>query len=128
MKYLLAIAATAALVALPASAEWISLQRTPEAEELFDSAVVSRDASRITLWTLTNYAKPMTSLEAKEYASEKVLTTVDCSSRKSGAQQVIRYSGIHASGEVVGRMETPLRLATVRPGSTDADLLTRVCP
>lgn len=119
--------AAALVCSLPASAEWISYQRNADAEELFDPAVIGREQSRIRLWTLTNFAKPMTSLEAREYSSEKVLTTIDCAARKSGAEQVIRYSGKHAEGDVVGMMETPLRLAAVRPGSADEALLERVC-
>ncbi len=125
----LQVAAFAATLvcSLSASAEWISYQRNADAEELFDPAVTGREQSRIRLWTLTNFAKPMTSLEAREYSSEKVLTTIDCAARKSGAEQVIRYSGKHAEGDVVGMMETPLRLAAVRPGSADEALLERVC-
>lgn len=119
--------ASALVCSLPASADWISYQRHADGEELFDPAVVGREQSRIRLWTLTNFAKPMTSLEAKEYLSEKVLTTIDCAARKSGAEQVIRYSGKQAEGEVVGMMETPLRLASVRAGSADEALLERVC-
>ncbi len=128
MKRALSIAAAAAVfVSLPASAEWISLQQTPEADELFDPALVSREQSRIKLWTLTNFSKPMTSLEARQYQSEKVLTTVDCAAGKSGAEQVIRYSDLNAGGDVIGQMDTPLRLASVRPGSVDEALLRRVC-
>lgn len=127
--YRLQIAALAAalVVALPASADWISYQRHADGEELFDPAVLGREQSRVKLWTLTNYARPMTSLEARQYLSEKVLTTVDCATRKSGAEQVIRYSGKNAGGDVVGAMETPLRLASVRAGSADEALLERVC-
>ncbi len=120
-------AIAAALVSVPASAEWISLNKTAEAEDLFDPVVISRDQSRIKLWTLTNYSQPMTSLEAREYLSEKTLTTLDCKAGKSGAEQVMRFSGRDASGEVIGRMETPLRMTSVRPGSVDEGLLKQMC-
>lgn len=119
--------AAALVCSLPASADWTSYQRHADGEELFDPAVVGREQARIRLWTLTNFAKPMTSLEATQYLSEKVLTTIDCAARKSGAEQVIRYSGKNAEGEVVGMMETPLRLASVRPSGSDEALLDRVC-
>lgn len=120
-------AVAAAFFSMPACAEWISLQRTVDAEEFFDPSVISREQSRIRFWTLTNFSKPMTSLEAREYRSEKVLTTVDCATGKSGAEQVIRYSEPHAVGEVIGKMETPLRLSSVRPGSADEALLRQIC-
>lgn len=120
-------AIAAALVSLPASAEWISLNKTAESEDLFDPVVISRDQSRIKLWTLTNYSQPMTSLEAREYLSEKTLTTLDCKAGKSGAEQVMRFSGRDASGEVIGRMETTLRMTSVRPGSVDEGLLKQMC-
>lgn len=123
----LAAVAAAAFACLPASAEWVSYQRHADGEELYDPAFLGREQSRIRLWTLTNFSKPMTSLEAREYSSEKVLTTVDCAARKSGAEQVIRFSGKQAEGEVVGLMETPLRLAAVRAGSSDEALLGRIC-
>lgn len=126
--YRIAAALAAAFLCAPASAEWIIYQRQADVEELFDPAFVGREQSRIRLWTLTNYRTPMTSLEAKQYASEKVLTTIDCAARKSGAEQVIRYSGTHAEGEMVGTMDTPLRLTPVRPGSSDEVLLDRICP
>ncbi len=123
----IAAAAAATLLCLPASADWISYQRHADGEELFDPAFLGREQSRIRLWTLTNHGKPMTSLEGKDYLSEKVLTTIDCATRKSGAEQVIRYSGPNAGGEVVGMMETPLRLASVRAGSSDELLIREVC-
>lgn len=123
----IAAAMAAAFLCLPVSAEWISYQRQADVDELFDPAFVGREQSRIRLWTLTNYRMPMTSLEAKQYSSEKVLTTIDCASRKSGAEQVIRYSGRNAEGEMVGAMDTPLRLTPVRPGSSDEALLDSLC-
>lgn len=120
-------AAVAACAALPARAEWVVYQRDAEVEELFDPAGLSREQSRIRLWTLTNHAQPRTSLEALQYQSEKTLTTVDCAARKSGAEQVIRYSERNAGGDVVGDMKTPLRLTSVREGSADEILLKRLC-
>ena len=118
----LAIAAAA-----PAHAGWVSYQKRADADELYDSSFVSNEQGRVKLWTLTNFAKPLTSLEAKEYSSEKTLTTIDCASRKSGAEQVIRYTGKDGKGDVVGDMQTPLRLTSVRPDSTDDALLRAIC-
>ncbi len=120
-------AAVALALGAPAHAAWVSYQKRADADELYDSSFVSNEQSRVKLWTLTNFAKPLTSLEAKEYASEKTLTTIDCASRKSGAEQVIRYTGTHANGDVVGDMQTPLRLTSVRPGSTDEALIITIC-
>lgn len=113
--------------ATPAHAAWVSYQKRADADELYDSVFLSNEQGRVTLWTLTNFGKPLTSLEAKEYASEKTLTTIDCASRKVGAEQVIRYTGKYGKGEVVGDMQTPLRLTAVRPGSTDEELVARIC-
>ena len=119
---MLAVAASA-----PVHAEWISYQRNGDIDELVDAQPLSRDGSRLKIWTLTNHAKPMTTLEGQDYSSEKMLTTVDCASRKAGAEQVIRYSGKDAGGDVVSSMDTPLRLITVKAGSTEDALLARVC-
>ena len=112
---------------LSAHAEWISYQRHAEAEEFHEAAPVSREQGRIKLWTLTNYLNPITTLEGTEVLSEKVLTTVDCATKKMGSEQVIRFAGKQAQGEVVSAMETALRLISVRPGSPDAVLLERLC-
>ena len=124
---LLATALLAVATAVPAHAGWVSYQKRADADELYDSSLLSNEQGRVKLWTLTNFAKPLTSLEAKEYASEKTLTTIDCASRKAGAEQVIRYSARDAQGEVVGDMQTPLRLTSVRPDSTDEALIRALC-
>lgn len=117
----------ALLASVAAHAEWISYQRGTDADELYESKPVSRDGDVIKLWTLTNFAKPMTSLEGKDYQSEKMLTTVDCAKKKMGAEQVIRHVGKNGQGDVVSAMETPLRLVSVKPGSTDDALLAKLC-
>lgn len=117
----------AALASLPAHAEWVSYQRGADTDELYDSKLVSRDGSLVKLWTLTNFAKPMTSLEGKDYLSEKMLTTIDCTRRKMGAEQVVRLTGNNGHGDVVSMMESPLRLVSVKAGSIDEALLDRVC-
>ncbi len=125
MKKLLLMVALAASVS--AHAEWTSYQRSADVDELLDAQPVSSDGSRVKIWTLTNYAKPMTTLEGQQYWSEKMLTTVDCSARKAGAEQVVRYSGADARGDVISFMETPLRLVAVKTGSAEDALLAWVC-
>ncbi len=117
----------AAVTTAPAHAAWVAYQKRADADELYDSVFLSNEQGRVKLWTMTNFARPLTSLEAKEYASEKTLTTIDCGSRKVGAEQVIRYTGKDGKGEVVGDMQTPLRLTAVRPGSTDEELVGKIC-
>ncbi len=124
-KFLLALALVFACVS--AHAEWIAYQRHAEAEEFHEATPLSREQGRIKLWTLTDYLKPITTLEGNEVSSEKVLTTIDCTSKKMGSEQVIRYAGKQAQGTVVSAMETKLRLASVRNGSTDAVLLEKLC-
>ncbi len=117
----------AALASINAHAEWVSYRQGAEADELYDSKFVSRDASLLKLWTMTNFAKPMTSLEGKDYQSEKMLTTIDCARRKMGAEQVIRLSGRDGKGDTISTMESPLRLVSVKAGSSDEALIDRVC-
>ena len=124
-KFLLALALVFACVS--AHAEWIAYQRHAEAEEFHEATPLSREQGRIKLWTLTDYLKPITTLEGNEVSSEKVLTTIDCTSKKMGSEQVIRYAGKQAQGTVVSTMETKLRLASVRQGSPDAVLLEKLC-
>ncbi|CAM8650765.1 hypothetical protein MCEGEM3_02897 [Oxalobacteraceae bacterium] len=124
-KFLLASALVFASTS--AHAEWVAYQRHAEAEEFHETTTVSREQGRIKLWTLTDYLKPITTLEGNEVSSEKVLTTIDCASKKMGSEQVIRYAGKQAQGTVVSAMETKLRLASVRNGSTDAVLLEKLC-
>lgn len=120
--FLLALAGS-----LPAQAEWISYQRTADVDELREREPFGRDGSRLKIWTLTNYARPMTTLEGQEYLSEKMLTTVDCAAGRAGAEQVLRYSGLNAEGEVISSMETPLRLVAVKAGSSEDALLHALC-
>lgn len=115
------------LVCLSAHAEWLVYQRHAEAEELYEATAISREQGRITLWTLTDYVKPITTLEGAEVLSEKILTTVDCAAKKMGSEKVIRYAGKKAQGDVVSAMETALRLTSVRAGSADAALLDKLC-
>ena len=124
-NFLLASALVCACIS--AHAEWVAYQRHAEAEEFHEATPVSREQGRIKLWTLTDYLKPITTLEGNEVSSEKVLTTIDCTSKKMGSEQVIRYAGKQAQGTVVSAMETKLRLASVRQGSTDAVLLEKLC-
>lgn len=121
------LASALVLACIPAHAEWVAYQRHAEAEEFHEATPVSREQGRIKLWTLTDYLKPITTLEGNEVSSEKVLTTIDCTSKKMGSEQVIRYAGKQAQGTVVSAMETKLRLASVRQGSTDAVLLEKLC-
>ena len=121
------LASALVFVCVSAHADWVAYQRHAEAEEFHEATPVSREQGRIKLWTLTDYLKPITTLEGNEVSSEKVLTTIDCTSKKMGSEQVIRYAGKQAQGTVVSAMETKLRLASVRNGSTDAVLLEKLC-
>ena len=124
-KFLLASALLFACIS--AHAEWVAYQRHAEAEEFHETTPVSREQGRIKLWALTDYLKPITTLEGNEVSSDKVLTTIDCENKKMGSEQVIRYAGKQAKGAVVSAMETKLRLASVRNGSTDEVLLEKLC-
>ena len=126
-KILILVATLAGLSAPVAQAEWVPYQQGADADELYDTRFVSRDASLVTLWTMTNFARPMTSLEGKDYQSEQMLTTIDCARRKMGAAQVVRLSGRDGQGGRVSLMESPLRMVSVKAGSADEALLDRVC-
>ncbi len=117
----------AIVASVSAHAEWISYQRSGNIDELVDLQAVSQEGAQLKIWTLTNFATPMTTLEGQDYASEKMLTTVDCGQRKVGAEKVIRYAGTDAGGEVISSMETPLRLVATKAGSAEEALLARVC-
>ncbi len=124
-KFLVCVVMLAA--AMPASAEWVLYQRSTETDEFYDAKFVSYTARQLKLWTLTNYPNPVTNLEGKQLLSEKALTTIDCETRKSGSEQVLKYSRKNAEGELVGSMETALRLISVRKGSSDELLLEKLC-
>lgn len=126
MKNFLLVSALV-VTCVSARAEWIAYQRHAEAEEFHEATPLSREQGRIKLWTLTDYLKPITTLEGNEVSSDKVLTTIDCENKKMGSEQVIRYAGKQAQGAVVSAMETKLRLASVRNGSTDEVLLEKLC-
>ena len=126
MKNFLLVSALV-LTCVSARAEWIAYQRHAEAEEFHEATPLSREQGRIKLWTLTDYLKPITTLEGNEVSSDKVLTTIDCENKKMGSEQVIRYAGKQAKGAVVSAMETKLRLTSVRNGSTDEVLLEKLC-
>ena len=121
------LCAALALVLVPtAQAAWVSLATTSEAQVLYDDAL-SKEGARVTVWRLTNFAKPLTNLEGKEISSEKSRTTVDCSSGKLANSQVMRFAGKDASGDMLNNYETPLRFTTVGAGSTDAELIQKLC-
>lgn len=124
-KFLICMLMLAA--ATPASAEWVLYQRSADTDELYDAKFVSRTGRQLKLWTLTNYPSPVTNLEGKQLLSEKALTTIDCDARKTGSEQVLKYSRKNAEGELVGAMETALRLIPVRKGSSDELLLEKLC-
>ena len=110
-----------------AHAEWKSYAKNSETEEFFDTAFISKDSGKIKLWTLSNYASPITTLEGKEILSEKSLTTLDCSAQKIGAEKIIKYEKQSAQGNVVSEMETVLRLSSIRSGSADQILKEKLC-
>jgi len=116
-----------AFVYLPLSqAAWISVANTADAQLYYDDAI-SKEGDRVTVWRLTNFAKPLTNLEGKEISSEKSRTTVDCANRKMANSQVMRFSGKDASGEVLNQYETPLRFTTVDPNSAEWRLMKILC-
>ena len=107
-------------------AAWVSAAHTTEAQVFYDDAL-SKEGDRVTVWRLTNFAKPLTNLEGKEILSEKARTTVDCATRKMANSQVMRFSGKDASGDILNSYETPLRFTTVATGSADAELMLKLC-
>ena len=116
-----------ALAFVPLSqAAWVSVATTQDAQVFHDDAF-SKEGDRVTVWRLTNFAKPLTNLEGKETSSEKARTTVDCASGKLANSQVMRFAGKDASGEVLNSYETPLRFTTVAAGSTEAELIQKLC-
>lgn len=126
MKTLL-VGATVALVLIPLSqAAWVSVSITVDAQVFYDDAI-SKEGDRVTVWRLTNFAKPLTNLEGKEILSEKSRTAVDCATRKLANSQVMRFAGKDAGGEVLNNYETPLRFTTVAAGSAEEDLIHKLC-
>lgn len=121
------VCAALALVGVSLSqAAWISVANTADAQVYYDDAI-SKEGDRVTVWRLTNFAKPLTNLEGKEILSEKSRTTVDCANRKMANSQVLRFSGKDASGDILNSYETPLRFTTVAAGSADAELVQKLC-
>lgn len=108
-------------------AEWVSYQQNPEAEELFESASVSRDQNLVKVWTLTNYKLPITSLEGRALLSEKSLVTIDCATGKLGTEKVTKHADSNGQGALVSTMETRLRMTSARPDSADERLLHKLC-
>ena len=121
------VCAALALVGVSLSqAAWVSVADTADTQVYYDD-VISKEGDRVTVWRLTNFAKPLTNLEGKEILSEKSRTTVDCANRKMANSQVLRFSGKDASGEVLNQYQTPLRFTTVATGSVDAALVQKLC-
>jgi hypothetical protein len=121
------LCATLALAFVPLSqAAWVSVATTQDAQVFHDDAL-SKEGDRVTVWRLTNFAKPLTNLEGKEILSEKSRTTADCATGKLANSQVMRFSGKDAMGEMLNSYETPLRFTTVAGGSADAELVRKLC-
>ena len=102
------------------------MANTADAQLYYDDAI-SKEGDRVTVWRLTNFAKPLTNLEGKEILSEKSRTTVDCVTRKMANSHVMRFAGKDALGEMLNSYETPLRFTTVAAGSVDALLVRKLC-
>ena len=102
------------------------MANTSDAQLYYDDAI-SKEGDRVTVWRLTNFAKPLTNLEGKEILSEKSRTTVDCATGKLANSQVMRFAGKDAMGEILNSYETPLRFTTVAAGSADAELVQKLC-
>ena len=121
------LCATVALAFVPLSqAAWVSVATTQDAQVFHDDAL-SKEGDRVTVWRLTNFAKPLTNLEGKEILSEKSRTTVDCATGKLANSQVMRFACKDALGEMLNSYETPLRFTTVSAGSVDALLVNKLC-
>ena len=102
------------------------MANTADAQLFYDDSI-SKEGDRVTVWRLTNFAKPLTNLEGKEISSEKSRTTVDCATGKLANSQVMRFAGKDAMGEMLNSYETPLRFTTVAAGSADAELVQKLC-
>ena len=102
------------------------MANTADAQLYYDDSI-SKEGDRVTVWRLTNFAKPLTNLEGKETLSEKSRTTVDCATGKLANSQVMRFAGKDAMGEMLNSYETPLRFTTVAAGSVDALLVNKLC-
>ena len=121
------VCAALAFVWIPVTqAAWVSAAHTTEAQVFYDDAL-SKEGDHVTVWRLTNFAKPLSNLEGKEILSEKSRTTVDCATRKMANSQVMRFAGKDATGEILNNYETPLRFTTVATGSVDAALIQNLC-
>ena len=114
------------LCSLPAKAAWQSLASSEQGQSFYDDDWQAQ-GDHISLWRMTDFTKPLTNLEGKEVLSEKTRTTLDCKAGKLANSEVTRFSGSHASGEVMNHYETPLRFTRIAPDSVDALLLQKLC-
>jgi len=112
---------------LPAHAEWTQLMQNAEGTFFYELVAGPAPGERVSVWRLTDFAKPLTNLEGKEVRSEKTLTTVDCKASKMANSQMTRYAGVHAQGEVMNHYETPERFTRVALEGVDALLLKKLC-
>ena len=111
---------------LPAHAEWTELTQNAEGTFFYELAGQAQ-GERVSVWRLTDFAKPLTNLEGKEVLSEKTRTTLDCKAGKLANSEVTRFSGSHGSGEVMNHYETPLRFTRIAQDSVDALLMQKGC-
>ena len=111
---------------LPAHAEWTQLTQNAEGTFFYELAGQAQ-GELVSVWRLTDFAKPLTNLEGKEVRSEKTLTTVDCKALKLANSLVTRYAGGQAQGEVMNHYETPERFTRIAPEGVDALLLKKLC-
>lgn len=126
MKTIITAAALCAF-SLPAVAAWTAYSQTPSASDFYDVATIEKTATTVRVWAMTNHASALTNLEGKELLSEKSLTTINCTTKKIGAEIVMTFSGRDTTGTTLGNMETPLRLTPIKPGSADEALMNTVC-
>lgn len=126
VSLVIALGVSMTLCSLPAKAAWQSLASSEQGQSFYDDDWQAQ-GDHISLWRMTDFTKPLTNLEGKEVLSEKTRTTLDCKAGKLANSEVTRFSGSHASGEVMNHYETPLRFTRIAPDSVDALLLQKLC-
>ena len=115
------------LACSPAFAAWAVYNHTSTTSDFLDDATLTKTGTTVKVWAMTNHESALTNLEGKELLSEKSLTTVDCATKKVGAEIVMTFAGKNTTGAMLGNMETPLRLTPIKPDTADEALMKVVC-
>ena len=116
----------------PIESRWVEVAGNDDTKVYVDTQSMGRKGAKARIWLKWQNTKPSETAgyPKKSYLSEKALAIYDCPARSSATIQVIRYSDVDTSGEVVESLSVPVERAQFRdvaPETIGEVILNYVC-